>query len=202
LGRFNAAPAGLAEAALLRCCASRSWARRVAAGRPYPSPEALFDAADEASRQLTAADLAQAVAGETAARRGPYRLPGSLGTSGAPGAPGTSGALGALGTLGALGSRAPHGRHSHHSHQSRHSHHDRHDRSALRAAHAAYESRFGHGLVICLVGVAPEERTRQVLAALRARLGHGLDEERAVVAEELRRLALERLHHMFRFRPP
>ena len=65
--------------------------------------------------------------------------------------------------------------------------------TALRAARAAYESRFGHAFVICLDECAPEERLDQVLAGLRVRLGHEPDEERAVAAEELRRVARGRL---------
>jgi allantoicase len=39
-------PAGQAEAELLACCASRAWARRLAAGRPYGGFPALVAAAD------------------------------------------------------------------------------------------------------------------------------------------------------------
>ncbi|MER5885536.1 2-oxo-4-hydroxy-4-carboxy-5-ureidoimidazoline decarboxylase [Streptomyces sp. NPDC001941] len=65
--------------------------------------------------------------------------------------------------------------------------------TALRAAHTAYESGFGHPFVICLDGARPDERTDEVLAAIRTRLGNEPDEERAVSAEELRRLARGRL---------
>ncbi|NJQ00657.1 2-oxo-4-hydroxy-4-carboxy-5-ureidoimidazoline decarboxylase [Streptomyces zingiberis] len=65
--------------------------------------------------------------------------------------------------------------------------------TALRAAHAAYESRFGHGFVICLDGVDPAESLDHVLAGLRTRLGHEPEKERLVAAEELRRLSLGRL---------
>ncbi|MFH8347973.1 2-oxo-4-hydroxy-4-carboxy-5-ureidoimidazoline decarboxylase [Streptomyces sp. NPDC018045] len=65
LDRLNAAPPDAAEAALLLCCGSRRWARRLAAHRPYPDPEALLAAADEASYDLTADDLDEALAGET-----------------------------------------------------------------------------------------------------------------------------------------
>ncbi|GAB2913712.1 MULTISPECIES: 2-oxo-4-hydroxy-4-carboxy-5-ureidoimidazoline decarboxylase [unclassified Streptomyces] len=64
---------------------------------------------------------------------------------------------------------------------------------ALRAAHAAYESRFGHTFVICLDAYAPAQRVDQVLAAIRVRMEHDVDEERAVTAEELRRLARSRI---------
>ncbi len=65
--------------------------------------------------------------------------------------------------------------------------------TALRAAHAAYESKFGHVFVICLDSFAPEEALGQVLAAIRVRLAHEPDEERAVTADETRRLARGRL---------
>lgn len=66
--------------------------------------------------------------------------------------------------------------------------------TALSAAHAAYESRFGHAFVLCLDDCPPEETLDRVLAAIRTRLGHDPDDERAVTAEELRRLARGRLH--------
>ncbi|MFF8655160.1 2-oxo-4-hydroxy-4-carboxy-5-ureidoimidazoline decarboxylase [Streptomyces huasconensis] len=65
--------------------------------------------------------------------------------------------------------------------------------TALRAAHAAYESRFGHTFVICLDEVAPEEALDHLLSGLRSRLGNDPEEERAVAADELRRLARGRL---------
>lgn len=65
--------------------------------------------------------------------------------------------------------------------------------TALRAAHAEYERRFRHVFVICLDGYRDEELLDQVLSALRTRLGNEEDEERAVTADELRRLARGRL---------
>ncbi|WP_461008689.1 2-oxo-4-hydroxy-4-carboxy-5-ureidoimidazoline decarboxylase [Streptomyces capparidis] len=65
LHRFNAAPEGDAEAALLACCGSRRWARRIARHRPYPDLDALLAAAAEASYDLTAGDLAEALAEES-----------------------------------------------------------------------------------------------------------------------------------------
>ncbi|WP_327372074.1 2-oxo-4-hydroxy-4-carboxy-5-ureidoimidazoline decarboxylase [Streptomyces sp. NBC_01217] len=64
---------------------------------------------------------------------------------------------------------------------------------ALRAAHAAYECRFGHVFVICLDAFEPAEQPDQVLAGIRARLGHEPDQERVVTAEEMRRLARGRI---------
>ncbi|MEU1902579.1 2-oxo-4-hydroxy-4-carboxy-5-ureidoimidazoline decarboxylase [Streptomyces hygroscopicus] len=65
LDRLNHAPVGAAEAALLSCCGSRRWARLIAAHRPYPDLEALLAAGDEASYDLTPADLDEALADES-----------------------------------------------------------------------------------------------------------------------------------------
>ncbi|WP_323177911.1 2-oxo-4-hydroxy-4-carboxy-5-ureidoimidazoline decarboxylase [Streptomyces sp. NBC_00083] len=65
LDRFNHASSGAAEAALLACCASRRWALRIAAHRPYPDLGSLLAAADEASYDLSAADLDEALADES-----------------------------------------------------------------------------------------------------------------------------------------
>ncbi|WP_327709297.1 2-oxo-4-hydroxy-4-carboxy-5-ureidoimidazoline decarboxylase [Streptomyces sp. NBC_00464] len=64
---------------------------------------------------------------------------------------------------------------------------------ALAAAHAAYECKFGHVFVICLDGFRPAEHPDQVLAGIRARLGHEPEQERVVTADEMRRLARGRI---------
>lgn len=143
LGRFNAWPPDLAEAALLECCGSTRWAQRVAAHRPYPDLDTLLAASDEAGYDLAPADLAEALATESAPR---------------------------------LHHDAPRAAHL-----------------ALRAAHAAYESRFGHVFVIRVEGLRPSQHVDQVLAAIRTRLTHEPDEERALTAEEMRRLARDRI---------
>ncbi|MGW2562942.1 2-oxo-4-hydroxy-4-carboxy-5-ureidoimidazoline decarboxylase [Streptomyces sp. NPDC001514] len=143
---FNKAPAGAVETALLACCGSRRWSRRIVAHRPYPDLDALLAAADEASYDLGSADLDEALADESSSGLHP----------GAPAAAHT----------------------------------------ALRAAHAAYESSFGHAFVICLDGFRPDEQPDQVLAGIRSRLGNDPDEERAVAADELRRLARARFAHL------
>jgi 2-oxo-4-hydroxy-4-carboxy--5-ureidoimidazoline (OHCU) decarboxylase len=65
--------------------------------------------------------------------------------------------------------------------------------TALDAAHAAYEARFGHVFVICLDGLSPSQVLDRILEAIRSRLTNDPEEERAVTAEELRRLARGRL---------
>ncbi|GAA2484172.1 2-oxo-4-hydroxy-4-carboxy-5-ureidoimidazoline decarboxylase [Actinocorallia cavernae] len=64
---------------------------------------------------------------------------------------------------------------------------------ALDAAHAAYEARFGHVFVIYLGDTAPSETADRVLEAIRSRSANDPDEERAIAADELRRLARGRL---------
>jgi 2-oxo-4-hydroxy-4-carboxy--5-ureidoimidazoline (OHCU) decarboxylase len=73
--------------------------------------------------------------------------------------------------------------------------------TALSAAHAAYEARFGHVFVICLDGLSPSETLDRLLEAIRSRLANDPEEERAVVADELRRLARERLVNALRGAP-
>ena len=65
LERFNGAPADDIRRALLGCCRSLRWAHRVAEHRPYPDMDSLLAAADEATYDLTPADLAEALAGES-----------------------------------------------------------------------------------------------------------------------------------------
>ncbi|MGW2325336.1 2-oxo-4-hydroxy-4-carboxy-5-ureidoimidazoline decarboxylase [Streptomyces sp. NPDC001700] len=153
LDRLNRLTADAAEAALLSCCGSRRWARLIADHRPYPDLGALLAAGDEASYDLTPADLAEALADETMTG---HPLPADTETG--------------------VGSLAAH--------------------TALRAAHAAYEQRFGHAFVICLDGLAPEERLNRLLTGIRDRLGNEPEEERAHAAEELRRIARGRLTRM------
>ncbi|TLS44544.1 2-oxo-4-hydroxy-4-carboxy-5-ureidoimidazoline decarboxylase [Streptomyces montanus] len=65
LERFNAVPADEAQQALLACCGSSRWARRVADHRPYPDLDALLAAADEAAYDLAPGDLAEALSRES-----------------------------------------------------------------------------------------------------------------------------------------
>ncbi|MEV6804695.1 2-oxo-4-hydroxy-4-carboxy-5-ureidoimidazoline decarboxylase [Streptomyces sp. NPDC017248] len=63
LARFNDLEERAALAALHEACASTEWARRLLAARPYATPEDLYTASDAAMAELTAADLAEAMAG-------------------------------------------------------------------------------------------------------------------------------------------
>ncbi|MEU2282225.1 2-oxo-4-hydroxy-4-carboxy-5-ureidoimidazoline decarboxylase [Streptomyces sp. NPDC013178] len=64
LEAFNRAPAEEAHRTLLTCLRSDPWAQRITAHRPYPTLDALLAASDEASYDLTPADLVEALAGE------------------------------------------------------------------------------------------------------------------------------------------
>ncbi|MDQ1048092.1 2-oxo-4-hydroxy-4-carboxy-5-ureidoimidazoline decarboxylase [Streptomyces sp. V4I2] len=65
LEHFNTAPADEIRHTLLTCLHSLRWATRVAAHRPYPNPDSLLAASDEAAYDLTPGDLAEALAAET-----------------------------------------------------------------------------------------------------------------------------------------
>lgn len=51
-----------ADRLLRACCASTTWVTRVREGRPYATPERLLDAADRACRELSPADVEEALA--------------------------------------------------------------------------------------------------------------------------------------------
>ncbi|MFI1356366.1 2-oxo-4-hydroxy-4-carboxy-5-ureidoimidazoline decarboxylase [Streptomyces sp. NPDC020898] len=63
LARFNALAESAARAALHEACASTAWGRHLLAGRPYATAEDLYEASDAAMAELTADDLAEAMAG-------------------------------------------------------------------------------------------------------------------------------------------
>ena len=61
LGSFNAAPAQAAERDVLACCASGTFAKAIADGRPYGNPAALLAAVDTAFDALTWDDIAESM---------------------------------------------------------------------------------------------------------------------------------------------
>jgi 2-oxo-4-hydroxy-4-carboxy-5-ureidoimidazoline decarboxylase len=63
LARFNALEESAARAVLHEACASTAWGRHLLAERPYATAEALYAASDTATAELTADDLAEAMAG-------------------------------------------------------------------------------------------------------------------------------------------
>ncbi|MEU3614439.1 2-oxo-4-hydroxy-4-carboxy-5-ureidoimidazoline decarboxylase [Streptomyces sp. NPDC006872] len=63
LARFNGLGESAARAALREACTSGAWADRLLAARPYATADDLYAANDAATAALTAADLAEAMAG-------------------------------------------------------------------------------------------------------------------------------------------
>jgi 2-oxo-4-hydroxy-4-carboxy-5-ureidoimidazoline decarboxylase len=61
LAAFNAASPEAAERDVLACCASRSFARRIAGSRPYRDPAALQAAADAAFEALSWDDIVESM---------------------------------------------------------------------------------------------------------------------------------------------
>ncbi|MCZ1017640.1 2-oxo-4-hydroxy-4-carboxy-5-ureidoimidazoline decarboxylase [Streptomyces albulus] len=79
LDRFHALPHHQAVVTLLTCCGCLRWAERLADHRPYPDPESLLAAGDEASYDLTSAEQVEALAQEAPAPLPPARPgPGTL----------------------------------------------------------------------------------------------------------------------------
>ncbi|MEU9053367.1 2-oxo-4-hydroxy-4-carboxy-5-ureidoimidazoline decarboxylase [Streptomyces sp. NPDC048384] len=63
LARFNALEEHAAHAALHEACASSTWAKHLLVARPYATADDLYAASDAAMAELTAEDLAEAMAG-------------------------------------------------------------------------------------------------------------------------------------------
>ncbi|MEK9522948.1 2-oxo-4-hydroxy-4-carboxy-5-ureidoimidazoline decarboxylase [Streptomyces sp. NPDC087908] len=63
LTRFNTSADSEALAALHEVCSSSAWGNKILAQRPYTTADALFLASDAAMAELTAEDLAEAMAG-------------------------------------------------------------------------------------------------------------------------------------------
>ncbi|GGT51570.1 2-oxo-4-hydroxy-4-carboxy-5-ureidoimidazoline decarboxylase [Streptomyces purpureus] len=63
LARFNTLAESDAVAALHEVCSSSAWGSKILAQRPYATAEALFLASDAAMAELSAGDLADAMAG-------------------------------------------------------------------------------------------------------------------------------------------
>jgi 2-oxo-4-hydroxy-4-carboxy-5-ureidoimidazoline decarboxylase len=61
LTAFNAASPQAAERDVLACCASRSFAKLITEGRPYPDPASLFAAVDAAFTTLSWDDIVESM---------------------------------------------------------------------------------------------------------------------------------------------
>jgi 2-oxo-4-hydroxy-4-carboxy-5-ureidoimidazoline decarboxylase len=63
LARFNSLEERAARAALREACAATAWVNRLLAARPYATVDDLYATSDAAMAELTAEDLAEAMAG-------------------------------------------------------------------------------------------------------------------------------------------
>jgi 2-oxo-4-hydroxy-4-carboxy-5-ureidoimidazoline decarboxylase len=61
LAAFNAASPQAAERDLLACCASKTFARAMAAGRPYPGPDVVWAAVDAVFQALSWDDIVESM---------------------------------------------------------------------------------------------------------------------------------------------
>ncbi|MEV6430643.1 2-oxo-4-hydroxy-4-carboxy-5-ureidoimidazoline decarboxylase [Nocardia sp. NPDC051463] len=162
IGWLNSLPLDHAEAELLTCCASRNWARKVLAHRPYENSESLIAAAVTGVCELSWPDVEEALSahpriGERA------KVPAAVGVSSA---------------------NAEKARREAHWSRSEQSGAATADPAVLRelaAGNFAYEERFGHVFLIRATGRSAEE----MLTELRKRLGNSVEDERVVIAAEL-----------------
>jgi 2-oxo-4-hydroxy-4-carboxy-5-ureidoimidazoline decarboxylase len=137
LAAFNAASPEAAERDMLACCASGSFARRVADGRPYRDQAALQDAVNTAFAALSWDDIAESMnahprIGDAHPRIGD-RVPGGGWSAGE-----QSGAASASEAV----------------------------RQALADGNVAYEQRFGHMFLICATGLSGQDMLDQLRARL------------------------------------
>lgn len=128
VARLDALPPAEAERALLACCGSRAWARRMAAARPFASAGTLLAAAEETWWSLDEADWREAFRahpriGEGAAEAG--RTERERGWS--------SDEQAGVRTAGEA------------------------TRAALAEGNRAYEARFGHVYLVCATGRSADE---------------------------------------------
>ncbi len=174
LAAFNSASPAAAEQDVLSCCASRSFARAIAAGRPYPDLDALRAAIDTSFAGLTPGDIDEAMSAhprigerhtdrsrEGRSREGRSREGRSREGRSREGRSREGGWSRSEQSGAAAASEAV--------------------RQALAAGNLAYEKRFGQVFLICATGLSGED----MLAQLQARLRNDLSAERIVVHREL-----------------
>jgi OHCU decarboxylase len=163
LDRLNALAADEAERALLACCGSRAWARRMADARPFASEAALLATAEEAWWVLDEADWLEAFRAHP--RIGERKAEaGQTGRERAWSAGEQSGMDAAADAT----------------------------RAALAEGNRAYEARFGHVYLVCAAGKSAEELLAILRARLgndpATELRAAAAEQAKITALRLRRL--------------
>ena len=179
-----------AIAALLQCCGSSRWAQLMAAARPFANPVAMAAAADRIWASLGASDYLEAFAAHPKIGSGGSGLPRGSGRSDRSRGPVLS-ELGVARVEGPALSELEVARVEGWSDEEQAG-----VRSAsvdvqqrLADANRDYEARFGYIFIVCATGKTAAE----MLALLEARLHHAPDEERAVAADEQRKITRLRL---------
>jgi OHCU decarboxylase len=174
LDDLNALDADAAAGELLRCCGSSRWARRMAASRPFASPETMVVVADTCWGALDQADWLEAFAAHPRIGAGKARGAGGAGRAGG------TGAEGGLG-----GPRASW------SEQEQAGVADAAEGLLLRLADANrhYEARFGYIFIVCASGKSAAE----MLDMLERRMGNDPETEMHIAANEQRKITRLRL---------
>ncbi|MFF5204709.1 2-oxo-4-hydroxy-4-carboxy-5-ureidoimidazoline decarboxylase [Streptosporangium sp. NPDC000396] len=182
LAGFNALSTAEAEAQLLTCCASRTFARNVAALRPCRDLDQLGAAAAAAVRDLDWPDVREALSahariGEAPPASRPSPSTGDRGAERAGGA-GRESSWSRQEQSGVIGAGQA-------------------VLDELAEGNRAYEERFGHIYLICATGLSAEE----MLTRLRERLGNEDEAEREVVRAELAKITRLRVAKLMGERP-
>jgi allantoicase len=125
---FNSLPEKKASAALLDCCGSKEWVRRMFASRPFSDREELLRAADQIWNALSSKEWLQA-----------FRRHPRIGATRAARTQSTKAGASSMKEQSGVAQSA------------------RETRAALAAENRAYEATFGHIFIICATGKSAEE---------------------------------------------
>ena len=180
---LNALDADAAARALLRCCGSSRWARRMAASRPFGSMQAFAAAADTCWGALDPADWLEAFAAH------PKIGAGGAGRAGGEGRSGGAGTAG--GHVGAAASSSADGAGASWSGQEQAGVADAADATLLRLAdlNRDYQARFGYIFIVCATGKSAAE----MLTLLERRVRNAPETEIRIAADEQRKITRLRL---------
>ena len=181
---FNQLPARTVQRTLLDCCAAPGWADQITAGRPYPAAEDAIKRSSAIVAALSAADLAEALAGHPRIGERPdNHQDGTSQDSASQKRTGQDGASQQGATATANWSRQE---------QSGVDAGDTATARALAAGNLEYERRFGHIYLVCASGRTGQE----LLALLRGRLANKPEDEWQVVRTELQKINAIRLQRL------
>jgi 2-oxo-4-hydroxy-4-carboxy-5-ureidoimidazoline decarboxylase len=178
---FNQLPARAAQQTLLDCCSAPGWAAQMTAGRPYSAAEDVIERSSAIVAALSAADLAEALAGHP--RIG--ERPDSRGDS----ASQKRGNQDGVSQDGVSQDGAAAAVNWSRQEQSGVEAGDTTTTRALAAGNLEYEQRFGHIYLVCASGRTGQE----LLALLHGRLGNKPEDEWQVVRTELQKINALRL---------